>query len=255
MKEGIKRNTSWQNVHSWYSNKVGDKGHHFQESIIFPRVLDLFELNENSKVLDLGCGDGVFSRYLEKFNRYLGVDLSKDLIKTATTKNSNENIEFKVADVSRKLDIPHDFTHSLIALALQNIEDYEVVFKNAYDSLKVGGILCIVLNHPSFRIPKSSSWEVDTQTSHQYRRIFRYLSPHKIRIDMTPGEVQNKEFTYSFHRSLQDYSLGLFNNGFRIERIYEWASDRESNGKYAESENFARNEIPMFMCILAKKII
>jgi len=39
-----------------------------------------------------------------------------------------------------------------------------------------------------------------------------------------------------------------------IEKIEEWASDKDSVGKAAKMENRARAEIPLFMAIQAKLI-
>lgn len=251
------KNTSWDNVNEWYGNKVGEKGHYYQRNIIFPRILELIDFNKNIKILDLGCGEGVFSRYLgeKDYRKYLGIDLAKNLIEQAKAKNKDSRNEFLRFDVTRRLNLDlMDFDYAVFILSLQNIDDYDSALKNASNLLRKNGKLLIVLNHPSFRIPKSSSWELDRITMRQYRRIYRYMTEHKIRIDMTPGIKQKSEYTYTFHRSLQDYSLSLFNNGFVIERIYEWTSDKESSGSLAYVENFARNEIPMFMCLVADKI-
>jgi hypothetical protein len=45
----------------------------------------------------------------------------------------------------------------------------------------------------------------------------------------------------------------LFENGFAIEKIEEWTSEKQSEGKMARAENRARDEFPMFMAILAVK--
>lgn len=251
------KNTSWDNVNKWYGNRVGEKGHYYQQKIIFPRILELIEFKKDLKILDLGCGEGVLSRYLsdKDYNKYLGIDLSKNLVEQAKIKNKDSRNEFLMLDVSRKLSLNNkDFDYALFILSLQNIDDYDSALRNVSNLLRKNGKLLIVLNHPSFRIPKSSSWEVDTKSMHQYRRVFRYMTEHKIRIDMTPGSKQKSEYTYTFHRSLQDYSLSLFNNGLVIERIYEWTSDKESSGSLANVENFARNEIPMFMCLIVNKV-
>ena len=73
-----------------------------------------------------------------------------------------------------------------------------------------------------------------------------------IPVSMHPG-MKNSPVTWSFHHSLQDYSNMLFDAGFCIEKLEEWSSDKESEGKKAKMENRARNEFPLFLCIIAKK--
>ena len=219
-------------------------------------MADVLKIDSKSKILDLACGEGVLSRTLKGYKYFLGVDISKDLINDAEEKNTNPNAQFIIKDVSRDLDIDErDFTHCTIVLALQNIENPFPVIANAFKHLASGGMFAIVINHPYFRIPKSTAWEVDRENRHQYRKIFRYLSPHKIRIDMNPGagERTSKQFTYSYHNSLADYTMMIHEAGFDIEFIDEWISDKASEGPLAESENFARREFPMFMCIVCRK--
>ncbi|HVX92764.1 MAG TPA: class I SAM-dependent methyltransferase [Candidatus Dojkabacteria bacterium] len=249
-----KTNTSWQNVHKEYSEKVGETGHYFHEHVILPKLKEILKINSDSKVLDLACGEGVLSRSLQGYKYFLGVDLSKSLIEDARNKSTNPNAKFIIKDVGKELDIEdHDFTHCTIVLALQNIENPYLVILNAFNNLISGGTFVIVINHPYFRIPKSTSWEVDKENGHQYRKVFRYLSPHKIRIDMHPGVSSSKQFTYSYHNSLADYTMMLHETGFEIEYIDEWISDKVSEGRLAETENFARKEFPMFMCLVCKK--
>ncbi|MCK9368626.1 class I SAM-dependent methyltransferase [Candidatus Dojkabacteria bacterium] len=249
-----KINTSWQNIAKTYSENVGEKGMYFHEHVILPNLIDILNIDATSSILDLGCGEGILSRAVNGYKSYIGLDISRGLIEEAKKKNKNPNASFEVMDVSRDLKIEkNDFTHCTIVLSLQNIEKPLEVIRNAYNHLVNGGQFVMVINHPYFRIPKSTSWEIDKETDHQYRKIFRYQSPHKIRIDMNPGEDVGKEFTYSYHNSLSDYTQMLSHIGFSIEYIDEWISDKVSVGKFAESENFARKEFPMFMCIVCKK--
>ncbi len=57
---------------------------------------------ENEEVLDLGCGNGRFSKYLEKTN-YVGVDFSKEMIVEAKKRFPNK--KFLVGDV---LNLPFE---------------------------------------------------------------------------------------------------------------------------------------------------
>ena len=45
----------------------------------------------------------------------------------------------------------------------------------------------------------------------------------------------------------------LFDNGFCIENIEEWISDKKSTGSKAYIEDKARKEFPLFMTIVARK--
>ena len=112
-----------------------------------------------------------------------------------------------------------------------------------------------MLNHPAFRIPKESSWGFDEKAKVQYRRIDRYLSDIKAKIDMHPG-TKRSEQTLSFHRPLQAYAKALFKQNFSVRRLEEWSSDKKSEkGPRADAEDRARKEIPLFLALEAQKMV
>jgi ubiquinone/menaquinone biosynthesis C-methylase UbiE len=157
------------------------------------------------------------------------------------------------ADATQKLPVTEKFTHAAIILALQNMEYPGAVLKNISERLEPKGKLVIVLNHPMFRIPRQSGWETQTQNDLQVRWISRYLSPMIIPIEMHPGKGRAGGHTWSFHEPLSHYAKFLHEAGFSIELIEEWASDKKSTSRHAKREDRARAEIPLFMCIVAKK--
>lgn len=248
-----KPDTSWQNVAKWYKKAVGESGLYYHQNVIIPKSLELLKFQPNSSLLDLACGEGIFSRNIPKDIYYQGVDLSADLIKFARENSKNKFAKFDISDVSKPLNIKkNDFTHGIIVLALQNIEDFDGVIKNASKHIQDNGKFLIVLSHPYFRIPRQSSWEIDNAKKLQYRRVDRYLSELKIPINMHPG-MQKTTQTWSFHRPLSKYISSLSNNGFLVSNIEEWTSDKVSVGKAGKMENRARKEFPLFMAILAIK--
>jgi ubiquinone/menaquinone biosynthesis C-methylase UbiE len=253
MRRNFRKNTSWQGVSKWYNKVTNEgRGHYYHQHVILPGVVKLLNLTPQSKVLDLACGNGVLTKSLPEEVEYLGIDLSDNLIRYAENEDKNTNHRYLIGDVGRPLTIPVDFTHAVIILALQNIQNPTGVLGNAARHMKAGGKLVIVINHPMFRIPRQTSWGTDTSRKIQYRRVDRYLSPMTIPINMNPGDRQS-EVTMSYHYPLSAYSKMLKEVGFSIELIEEWSSDKESEGRAAKMENRSRSEIPLFMAILATK--
>ncbi|MCH9626254.1 MAG: 2-methoxy-6-polyprenyl-1,4-benzoquinol methylase, mitochondrial [Chlamydiales bacterium] len=204
--------------------------------------------------LDLACGQGILSHHIPPSIPYVGVDLSNSLIQTAK-KNKQKQQKFYVSDICKPLPLNDQlFTHAAIVLALQNVEHPERALQQASKHLVNGGTLAIVLNHPSFRIPRQTHWGEDEQKKLQYRRVDHYLTPLKIPIQMHPSQGQSSQTTWSFHHSLADYSKFLADAGFVIVLIEEWASDKKSTGKNAKMENRARSQFPLFLTLLAQKV-
>lgn len=250
---GQSKNTSWQGVANWYKDSVGQSGNYFHQHVVLPKSLSLLNLNSSSSVLDLGCGQGVLGRKI-KDNVYVGLDASPSLINYAKQNDTSKKHGYLVADITKPLSLSQTgFTHATIILALQNLEFPEKAIENAAKYLRPGGKLLLVVNHPMFRIPRQTSWEVDEANHLQYRRVNRYLSPLKIPVNAKPSLGKEGPITWSFHFPLNDYFTFLKKAGFVITDLEEWTSDKESQGSAAKMENRGRSEFPLFMAILAKK--
>jgi SAM-dependent methyltransferase len=237
--------TSWQGVSKWYNKIVGEEGHYYHQHVVIPGVIRLLKIKDGESLIDLACGNGVLRRNIKNNIEYLGIDISRNLIDEA--KRMSREGKFMVADVSKELNIHEKFDFASIILALQNIKDFAGVIKNAGNLLKQNGKLIIVLNHPCFRIPRQSSWEIDKNNKLEYRRINRYMSPLEVPIGVG-GNI-----TWSFHNSISAYFKELNKNGFVIETLEEWTSDKTSIGGAKKMEDRARNEFPLFMTIVAKR--
>lgn len=94
--------------------------------------------------------------------------------------NQNPAHRFIQQDATKKLHWITHLLHAAMILALQNMDNPSAVFKNIHQHLAPQGLFAIVLNHPCFRIPRQSSWQIDQQNKLQYRRIDNYMSPIKI---------------------------------------------------------------------------
>lgn len=252
MQQRNNKDTSWNKEGKWYGEIVGEKGHFFHQAIVIPNSLKLLKIDKESTLLDVACGQGVFARSIPNTVKYVGVDMARTLIEDAKKVDHTNTHRFLIADVTKNIPIDEKFDNAVIILALQNIKEPEKTLALINQKLKPKGRLLIVLNHPCFRIPRQTSWEVDKTNKLQYRRVNRYMNPLEIPINMHPGQ-ETSSFTWSFHRPIEDYSKMLFDNGFLIEKIEEWTSNKKSEGKVANMENRARDEFPMFMAILAVK--
>lgn len=241
------KTTSWGGVAHWYDTLLAGNDT-YQAHVILPNILRAMAIKEGEKVLDLACGQGFFTRAFHKEGAVAtGVDLGKQLVLIAR-KESPKDIQY-FAHSAEDLSIFPDgsFEKIAIVLAIQNIEAPHKVFKECARVLVPGGKLFVVLNHPSFRIPKASSWGYDEETKSQYRRIDSYMSESKVEIEMNPSK-RGGPTTISFHRPLQYYFKTLANSGFMVARLEEWLSHRESElGPRKKAEDFARKEIPLFL--------
>lgn len=241
-----KRDTSWEEVSGWYDDHLAEDDT-YHNKVVLPNMLRMLDLKETETVLDLACGQGFFTKHLlTQSSHVVASDLSPSLVEIAAKKNPKAIVH--VADAAKLTFAKNaSFDAVICMLALQNMQDITKVFAEVARVLKPNGRFIFVLNHPTFRIPKRSSWGFDG-TETQYRRVDAYLSQAKLKIDMRPGT--DNSYTWSFHRSLQDFMKALAKSNLCITRLEEWISHRTSEkGPRAKAEDFARKEIPLFMAI------
>jgi ubiquinone/menaquinone biosynthesis C-methylase UbiE len=251
------KQTSWSGVAKWYDEHLEGSSDSYQSKVILPNVLRILDPKPGVKILDVACGQGYFSRaFAGKGAKVIGCDISKELIDLAK-EHSPKEIEYHAVsadDLSFMKSASADA--AAIILAIQNIENISGVLSECFRALKQGGRLILVLNHPAFRIPGRSSWQWDEKAAVQYRRTDAYMSESQNKIDMNPGKtrIEDKNFTISFHRPLQSYFKSLAKAGFVVNRLEEWISHKESQkGPRAKEEDRMRKEIPMFLCLEARK--
>lgn len=273
----IKNDTSWGHEAEWYDDYLADNDS-YQKQIIMPNILRIINPARGKKILDLACGQGFFSEaMMEKGANVTGVDISRELVEIAKTRFKNKMTgedSFIVSPADKVIDAGVKVSScdsAMCILAAQNIKEFDVAIKEVAKVLKQKGKFVIVLNHPCFRVPKSSDWHFDAEgggpegdpsytivngkkVGRYGRVVYSYMSEETMKIDMHPGEQdrRKKSYTSSFHRPMQVYSKWLANAGFCILRIEEWTTHKKSNpGTRELADKRAKKEIPLFMCIEA----
>lgn len=253
-----KHSTSWGKVATWYNKHLEEGEDTYQEKLIKPNLLRLLEPKAGQEILDVGCGQGYFSREIAKIGaKVVGVDIGNELIKLAKEKaEKNETYLNLSADKMSALQ-NNKFDSAICVLALQNMKNLPQSILEISRVLKTGGKCLLVLNHPTFRIPEDSAWNYDEKTNEQYRRINSYMSEKTFQVDMTQGitNPKSKKFTVSFHHPLQVYFKAFAKAGLAVTKLEEWVSHKVSDkGPRKEAEDKARKEIPLFMCIELLKL-
>lgn len=255
-----KKDTGWGNVAQWYHETVEDQAS-YQRDLVMPNLMRLLDIKPGQKILDLGCGEGLFTRrFAQAGAEVTSIDISKELVEIAKRAAAAQSEHYKfqprffvsdAASISMVADKSQDAV--VIVLALQNMERAREALSECSRVLKPGGRLFLVLNHPTFRIPKYSDWQWSNDGAIQYRRVWQYMSEAREKIQMHPGEKPS-ELTFSFHRPLQFYFKALGKAGLAVTNMEEWVSNKKSQpGPRAAAENKARTEIPLFMALIAEK--
>ncbi|MBI5401095.1 MAG: methyltransferase domain-containing protein [Candidatus Yonathbacteria bacterium] len=121
------KTTSWGGVAYWYDTLLaGDDT--YQAQVILPNLLRAMVIKKGERVLDLGCGQGFFSRaFFNEGAVVTGVDLSKELIAIAKKNSGRALIRRVLIDGTRHDSVEstarHDSAESEISFFASSAED------------------------------------------------------------------------------------------------------------------------------------
>jgi len=217
-----------------YAARVDTKPHNaYYER---PATLSLLPDVAGRRVLDAGCGPGVYSQWLaERGAAVVGVDVSPRMIDHARRRLA-ERAEFHVADLGRPLDFLQAGSLDIVLapLCFDYLRDWRGPLREFHRLLRAGGLLIFSMEHPC------SKWRASAAGN--------YL------------DVEEFSFTWSgfgepvrmpsYRRPLQETLNSLAETGFRLDRALEPLPTEEfRRAAPADYEKLLR--FPLFLCIRA----
>lgn len=251
------RTTSWDAVADWYGGWMGQTGDRHHRETLIPHLLDLLRLERDETVLDIGCGQGAAAGpVMRRGARYVGVDLSPQMIDAARRRYRRRG-RFLVGDATDLIASAgleaSCFDAAFLLMSIQDMEPLPAVLSSAAAILRPGGRLAIVTHHPAFQVPRQSGWGWDGRRKLRFRRVDAYLSAFAAPMPPRPGRGRSQTLR-RFHRPISEYVNALVSAGFFIEHLSEVPAHR-GNGppQVARAIERARQEIPLFMGLLARK--
>ena len=93
---------------------------HVKHRIINYKQFFLTNIEKNSKVLDIGCGNGFLTcKIAEKAQKVVAIDISKEAISNAKNNFARENIEYVIGDATK-----YNFKEHFDIIVLSNILEH-----------------------------------------------------------------------------------------------------------------------------------
>lgn len=118
-----------------------DKHHLFAE--LAYKLAEKIHLQQGSRILDVGCGNGISARVLNQrfFCRVLGVDLSPKMVAYGRSRMDSDNIELMVGDGEQLVAVTRGalFDYVLYNASIFIFPDVPRTLAQAWDCLKPGG--------------------------------------------------------------------------------------------------------------------
>lgn len=205
LKQKSKINSAYDAISKNFSKRAETNS--YNAYVDQPAIFSLLPGLDRKKVLDAGCGPGIYTEKLVALGaRVVAFDSSPKMVDLAREKLKNK-AEIRLQDLTEPLSglSNSDFDLVLCALVLDHIENWNFVFEEFFRVLKPGGQVVFSAGHPF--------WEADYFGTENYHSI-------------EPVESVWRGFGRpvkmpSFRRPLKEFFMPLILAGFQIEKILE----------------------------------
>lgn len=218
----------WEaNAEAW-DKRIGGGGG-WQTIFIAPMVEKMLAIQPGEKVMDIACGNGIFSRRLAELGAsVVASDFSAKLIEFAqqrTTEN-RDRIAYHVADATDENQLValaggQPFDAAVCINAIMDMPEIEPLFRAVAKMLKPGGRFVLSVMHPCFNgldITMAPELPGYAQEPIYSIKVSRYLSFEATKgLAIADQPVQQ----YYWHRPIHVLLNAAFASGLVMDRIEE----------------------------------
>ncbi len=216
---------AWNHAAEAWEDFVESGKDYYRDEIHGPAMLAVCEPLAGQRVLDLGCGQGYFTRQLARCGAHaVGVDISEELLAFARQHEADEQlgIDYRLMNAT---DLHLHFAAGSFDLitacfALHDMADPPAVLASAWRVLKKDGRMAFAIPHPATDTPYRE-WDIDKDGLRGALKINHYFEsgPATLRWKM-------KRLIYSWdvpywRHTLSEWSAMIAGAGFCIRQLFE----------------------------------
>ena len=199
---------AWPDLSDWWMSEVAEDPAY--EEVVTPMLLDILHPQPGLTYLDLGSGEGRVMRAVAGTGAVVhGVDLSPDLARIAA--GAGPVVVASLPDLGFVRD--HTYDGAFCVLVLEHIEDHRRMFREAARTVKTGGVLALVMNHPIWTAPGSTP-----MTDSDGETLWRPGTYFSLGSSSEPAGDQRVVF---HHRPLSELANSAADAGWLLERMIE----------------------------------
>lgn len=214
-----------------------------------PALLDACGDVAGLGILDLGCGQGWFSRQLAHAGaRVVGVELSENQLANARRheEETQLGIEYHLLDAA---DIGSHFPGESFdivtgCMSINDMAEAPKALHGAHSVTKRGGRLVFSVPHP-LTDPPVRGWERDEDGNKVALRIDRYFETGPWMVDWNMARLKYAWRSPQWKRTFGEWSQLLDDAGFVIKRIHEPRPTAEQVERIPDLEDCYR--LPYFL--------
>lgn len=237
----IENQKIWESNAECWDQFMGDDGNNWHKELVAPKTVHLLNLQRGNRLLDIGCGNGLFARRMALQGiKVTAFDFSRSNIEHAQ-KYDCSNIDYRIIDATSTSDLSTLHTHKydgIVAnMVLMDMPDIESLFSHIKELLTDNGRFVFSIQHPCFN---SEYVEEGPNNSLQ---LTNYIQSSTSKGTAIPTQIKRQ---YYFHRPVSYYmNLGI-KNGLTING-YEEPTFNE------DSENGVFSKFPPILIVSMKK--
>lgn len=216
----------------------------YNENLEMPTTLKFLGNIQGKKILDLGCGPGIYADILYKKGAIIkGIDFSEELVKIA--KEKVPGVDFCVGDAEKLPYNDKEFDIVFSALMMGHLASWDKVLSEVNRVLKTGGIFIFSQHNPVTEKMSNKKWFFKT-----FRVLNDYFNEGKIVRDWK--EKSNISKMVHYHKTYARIIRLLIEHGFYIID-YEDCKPLSSSKKIFPKEYKKTINIPHFCVWKLKK--
>lgn len=243
-----------EHYHNWRT-KLNPSGWMYNEHLEMPATLKLIGNVKDKKILDFGCGTGIYTKILKnKGAQIKGFDISSRMLKIAN--DYVKDVEFKQG-TGNKIPFDEKFDVVIASLVLDYFEDWDKPLKEINRVLKNNGYFIFSIGNPISEV--SEKYKIKGKRV-KYKGISaRVLGDYfkERKIYGTWKNILHKKEVMSirmptYHKTYETIIKTIINNGFEIVDYIDCFPTKQSKKLFPDEYRFL-SKIPYFCVWKIKK--
>lgn len=235
-----------QFYHEYRTTKFKD-GWFFNEYLEMPAMLKSLGNVKGKKVLDWGCGSGIYAKILNrKGARIKGFDKSEEMIKIA--KKDSPNLYLRVGS-GLKIPFNEKFDIVFASLALHYLKDWNKAFREVSRVLKKDGVFLFSDYNPVTKSSKSIICENKKIKALGIRDYFKEREMHYVDWKLPNGKTVRIR---SYAKTYESIIKIIIKNKFEIVDYIDVHPIHSAKNKFPE-EYTLWSKVPKFVIWKLKK--
>jgi SAM-dependent methyltransferase len=241
--------------HNWRT-KENPHGWFYNEMLEMPATLELVGDVRGKKILDFGCGSGIYAKTLTKRGAIVkGFDISEGMLEIA--RRENPALDLRQAS-GYKIPFKEKFDIVIAALVMDYFKDWDKVFREVKRVLKKDGIFIFSIGNPvaecADRIPISKFSNKAKYKGKRLRVIDEKSAYFKERkIYGVWKNINGKDIRMpTYHKTYETIIKTIIRNGFEISD-YRDCFPIEKGKKLFPEDYSLFSKIPFFCAWKVRK--